>query len=119
MIFMLFCSMGAETGECEAQAYGSYSVPNHETVVRQWIAIPSPSLDVILVPNEPVPSARRHVWYEIIKKVCIRMIYKTKTKTTDWKKDYTTNVNGFSFVCFKRSFSYEIRLCWRHGIDSE
>lgn len=53
--------MDVETGECEAQVCGSYSVPNHETVVRQSIAIPTLSSDVLLVPNEPVPSAIRRV----------------------------------------------------------
>lgn len=59
--FNLRCSMDVETGECEVQACGSCSVPNHETVVRQSIAIPTLSSDVLSVPNEPVPSARRHV----------------------------------------------------------
>lgn len=41
--FMRFCSTGAETAEYAAQACESCSVPNHGTVERQLIAIPSPT----------------------------------------------------------------------------
>lgn len=58
---MLFCSMDVETGEYEAQACESCSVPNRETVVRQSIAIPTPTLDVLLVPDEPALLATRRV----------------------------------------------------------
>lgn len=54
--------MDVETGECEVQAYGSCNVPNHETAVRQSIAIPPPSSDAALVPNELIPSATRRVY---------------------------------------------------------
>lgn len=61
IFFTFLCSMDVETGECVVQACGSCSVPNHETVVRQSIAIPTLSSDVILVPNEPALSAIRRV----------------------------------------------------------
>lgn len=59
--FMFLCSMDVETGEYEVQAYGSCSVPNRETAVRQSIAIPPLSSDAVLVPNELALSATRRV----------------------------------------------------------
>lgn len=53
--------MDVETGEYEAQACESYNVPNHETVVRQSIATPTPSSDVLLVPYEPALLAAQRV----------------------------------------------------------
>lgn len=58
---MQICPVGAETGGYVALVCESYSEPIHGTVEHQLIAIPSPSSDVILVLNAPIPLAERRV----------------------------------------------------------
>lgn len=58
---MQFCSVDAEIGGCVVLVCESYSVPIHEIVVHRLIAIQSPTSDVTLAPNAPIPSAIRRV----------------------------------------------------------